>query len=102
MMMELFLTAEQAVKVDENLLGGKAKNLAWLSRQGLPVPRWWVLTTECFSQQLKALNIEEWVQQELAKLSSEDKTVANDVLPKWRRTFKKRLLSDRYCLKFSS
>jgi pyruvate,water dikinase len=80
MTIELFLTSEQAVKVDENLLGGKAKNLAWLSRQGLPVPRWWVLTTECFSKQLKALKIEEWVQQELAKLSSEDKTVENDVI----------------------
>jgi phosphohistidine swiveling domain-containing protein len=80
MTMELLLTSEQAVKVDEDLLGGKAKNLAWLSRQGLPVPRWWVLTTECFSQQLKALNIEEWVQQELAKLRSEDKTVENDVI----------------------
>ena len=80
MTIELFLTSGQAVKVDENLLGGKAKNLAWLSRQGLPVPRWWVLTTECFTQQLKALNIEEWVQQELAKLKSDDKSVENDVI----------------------
>lgn len=80
MTIALFLTSEQAVKVDENLLGGKAKNLAWLSRQGLPVPRWWVLTTECFTQQLKALNIEEWVQQELTKLTSDNKKVENDVI----------------------
>ena len=75
---EIFLTSDEAVKIDENLLGGKAKNLAWLSRQGLPVPRWWVLTTECFTQQLKALNIEDWVQQELAKLSSDTKKIEND------------------------
>ena len=76
----MFLTSDEAVKIDENLLGGKAKNLAWLSRQGLPVPRWWVLTTECFTQQLKALKIEEWVQQELAKLRSDTKTIENDVI----------------------
>jgi len=80
MSVEMFLTSDEAVKIDENLLGGKAKNLAWLSRQGLPVPRWWVLTTECFTQQLKALKIEEWVQQELAKLRSDTKTIENDVI----------------------
>jgi phosphohistidine swiveling domain-containing protein len=80
MSVEMFLTSDEAVKIDENLLGGKAKNLAWLSRQGLPVPRWWVLTTECFTQQLQALNIEEWVQQELAKLSSDSKTIENSVI----------------------
>lgn len=85
MTIDLLLTSQQAVKVDENLLGGKAKNLAWLSRQGLPVPQWWVLTTECFVQQLDALNIKSWVQEELAKLGSEDgknanEAIANDVI----------------------
>jgi phosphohistidine swiveling domain-containing protein len=80
MSIELFLTSDQAVKADEDLLGGKAKNLAWLSRQGLPVPCWWVLTTASFSQQLSALNINEWVQQELSKLKSDDKPVGNDVI----------------------
>lgn len=77
----LFLTSAEAVKIDENLLGGKAKNLAWLSRQGLPVPRWWVLTTECFVKQLDALNINSWVQEELTKLrSNNDDSVHNDVI----------------------
>ena len=76
----LFLTSEQAVQIDENFLGGKAKNLAWLSRQGLPVPRWWVLTTEVFTQQLAALNIEAWVAQELSKLSAGGQKVENDVI----------------------
>ncbi len=76
----LFLTSAEAVKIDENLLGGKAKNLAWLSRQGLPVPKWWVLTTDCFVQQLDALNIKSWVQEELAKLGTEDGVVANNTV----------------------
>jgi phosphohistidine swiveling domain-containing protein len=81
---KIFLSSAEAVKVDENLLGGKAKNLAWLSRQGLPVPRWWVLTTESFTQQLAALKIADWVQEELAKLSvskdGEKQTVDNEVI----------------------
>lgn len=76
----VFLTSEQAVQVDENYLGGKAKNLAWLSRQGLPVPQWWVLTTDVFTQQLAALNIEKWVQQELAKLNTGPGKIENDVI----------------------
>jgi pyruvate,water dikinase len=77
----LFLTSAEAVKIDENLLGGKAKNLAWLSRQGLPVPRWWVLTTECFVKQLDALNINSWVQEELTKLRSDSEgSIHNDVI----------------------
>jgi len=79
MIADLFLTSEQAVKADENILGGKAKNLAWLSRQGLPVPRWWVLTTLSFSEQLSALNITEWVQQELTKLDAGDNKVNSKV-----------------------
>ena len=78
----LFLDSAQAVKQNETLLGGKAKNLAWLSRQGLPVPRWWVLTTECFSQQIKALNIESWLEQQLVLLTAgKDKTdITNDAI----------------------
>lgn len=75
---DLFLTSQQAVKIDENLLGGKAKNLAWLSRQGLPVPAWWVLTTECFVKQLQALDIGSWVQEELKKISSTENETGID------------------------
>jgi pyruvate,water dikinase len=79
MTLPLFLNATQAVKQDESLLGGKAKNLALISRQGLPVPRWWVLTTACFSQQLKELNIEDWLEQQIQKLtSSNEKNTANN------------------------
>lgn len=36
----LFLPADQ--------LGGKAANLAWMTREGLPVPHWWIITTDTF------------------------------------------------------
>ena len=78
----LFLDSAQALKYSEALLGGKAKNLAWLSRQGLPVPKWWVLTTECFSQQIKALNIESWLEQQLVLLSAnkEKNEITNEAI----------------------
>lgn len=44
-----FYPQEQALFLPAEQLGGKAANLAWLSREGLPVPRWWVLTTEAFA-----------------------------------------------------
>jgi pyruvate,water dikinase len=76
----LFLSSQQAVKAQEDLLGGKAKNLAWLSRQGLPVPKWWVLTTVGFTEQLNALGITQWVQTELSKLTLTGQTIDNQVI----------------------
>ena len=57
------LDSVAAVQADENSLGGKAKNLAWLSRNGFPVPQWWVLTSESFSAQIVALAIRDWIQE---------------------------------------
>ncbi|MET1076637.1 MAG: phosphoenolpyruvate synthase [Pseudomonas sp.] len=47
-MTQYFYTQEQALFLPPEQLGGKAANLARLTREGLPVPRWWVLTTEAF------------------------------------------------------
>ena len=47
-MTRYFHTQEQALFLPPEQLGGKAANLARLSREGLPVPRWWVLTTDAF------------------------------------------------------
>jgi len=82
MTLPLFLDSAQALKYSESLLGGKAKNLARLSRQGLPVPKWWVLTTECFSQQIKALNIESWLEQQLQLLTAnkEKSEISNEAI----------------------
>ena len=49
-MTRYFHTQEQALFLPPEQLGGKAANLARLSREGLPVPRWWVLTTDAFRQ----------------------------------------------------
>ena len=76
----LFLSSQQAVKAQEDLLGGKAKNLAWLSRQGLPVPKWWVLTTVGFTEQLDALGMTQWVQTELSKLTLTGQAIDNQVI----------------------
>jgi pyruvate,water dikinase len=47
-MTRYFHSQEQALFLPPEQLGGKAANLARLSREGLPVPRWWVLTTDAF------------------------------------------------------
>ena len=59
---------EDALFLDPALLGGKAANLAWLTREGLPVPRWSVVTTEAFTALLRENGLSELVQTELAAL----------------------------------
>ncbi len=59
---------EDALFLDPALLGGKAANLAWLTREGLPVPRWSVVTTEAFTTLLRENGLSELVQTELAAL----------------------------------
>ena len=70
------LDSVAAVQADENQLGGKAKNLAWLSRNGFPVPQWWVLTTDSFSAQIEALGIRDWIQAKVAEIQTDESKVA--------------------------
>ncbi|CBL43822.1 phosphoenolpyruvate synthase like [gamma proteobacterium HdN1] len=58
----LFLSQQDALFLPPESLGGKAMNLAWLSREGFPVPRWWVLTTEAFQQLLEANQLDGWIE----------------------------------------
>jgi rifampicin phosphotransferase len=51
----MLLTSIDATTSTESAIGGKAFQLAWLSRQGLPVPQWWVLTTDAFAMQIAPL-----------------------------------------------
>lgn len=53
----------------EELLGGKAKNMAWLTRNGFPVPEWFVVTTAAFEEQLHHDGLSGWIRAELAPLS---------------------------------
>ncbi len=48
----LLLNAADAAVFGESELGGKASNLAWLSRNGFRVPDWIVLTTAAFDLQI--------------------------------------------------
>lgn len=62
---------QQAATVAPAQLGGKAHNLAFLSRFGFNVPQWWVVPVAAFELQLQlptdgddALAV--WIQQQLA------------------------------------
>ena len=69
-MMRALYSQEQALFLPPDQLGGKAANLAWMSREGLPVPRWWVLGTQAFRDLLQANSLPEFIAQELAGVDS--------------------------------
>ena len=79
-MTDLFLNAKQAVNASEDLLGGKALNLAKLSAQGFPVPQWWVMTTASSREQMASLNHEQWLQEQLSKLTPKSGKLDNAVI----------------------
>lgn len=88
----LFLDQAQALFLDPALLGGKAANLAWLSREGLPVPRWWVLTTEAFRVLLDSNDLSAWIDAQLARIGSgEDNALLEGVA----RDIQQRVLAAR-------
>jgi rifampicin phosphotransferase len=49
-MREIYHEFKDGIIPDASLIGGKARNLACMSRSGLPVPRWLVLTTVFFEK----------------------------------------------------
>lgn len=67
-MSTLILTAQQAVKYGQDVLGGKAWNMAWLTRQGFPVPDWCVLTTGAFSRQIEVCGLREYIASQVSLL----------------------------------
>ena len=69
---QYILDAAEAAQVDADLLGGKAENLALLTRNGFTVPKWWVLTTQGFSKQLEQLGIKDWVEGKVKVLTGEE------------------------------
>lgn len=56
---------EEALALAPERLGGKAANLAWLTREGLPVPRWWVVDTEAFRRLLDSNALRPFIEGEL-------------------------------------
>lgn len=68
------LSSQEAAKHGHELLGGKAWNMAWLSRNGFPVPEWWVLTTEAFSHQIDSSGLAEFIDSQVAFLKGGDQS----------------------------
>lgn len=66
--------AGQAVALDKDALGGKAYNMAWLSKEGFKVPEWWVLTTDALSSQIKAAGLEDWIREQVETLQADSDT----------------------------
>jgi len=67
-----FYRQDQALFLNPDLLGGKAANLAWLTREGLPVPRWWVATTGAFHDILAFNDLTAWVDQRIEHIGAGD------------------------------
>ena len=75
-MTEYLYDSTQAIVLDKDALGGKAYNMAWLSKEGFPVPKWWVLTTEALRSQLEAAGLEDWIKQQVKTLSGDSDSAA--------------------------
>jgi pyruvate,water dikinase len=58
-------TQEEALFLAPEQLGGKAANLAWLTREGLPVPRWWVVSTDAFRELLDSNALSPFIEGEM-------------------------------------
>lgn len=87
-MMPSIYTAEDALFLSPDLLGGKAANLAWMTREGFPVPRWWVVTTAAFKQLLNENGLSDWIEQSLTGFNhSEDLTALEPLPPPFVKRF---------------
>lgn len=64
-MTSFLLTQEEALFLAPDRLGGKAANLAWMTREGLPVPRWWVVCTDAFRALLDGNALRPFIEGEL-------------------------------------
>jgi pyruvate,water dikinase len=62
-------TQEEALFLAPEELGGKAANLAWMSREGLPVPRWWVVSTSSFRELLDSNALSPFIEGEMRIVS---------------------------------
>lgn len=65
-----FYDQHKAAFLTPELLGGKAANLAWLTREGLLVPQWWVATTNAFHDILAFNNLTSWIDQQIAQIGT--------------------------------
>ena len=69
-MKQSIYNAQDALFLSPDLLGGKAANLAWMTREGFAVPAWWVITTAAFSQLLNENGLADFVENALSGFSA--------------------------------
>ncbi len=68
-MSHLIASAIEASGLSETELGGKARQMAWLSRKGFPVPEWVVVTTHAFAEFIAEHQLRNWLDTKLGELS---------------------------------
>lgn len=88
------LTALEASAFHEKSIGGKAKNLAWLTRNSFPVPEWFVITTSAFSAQLNENNLYSWITGELKKLENDTSGIREAAFSIQEKIVQRSLLDD--------
>src|SRR4030042_5590952 len=74
------LTQDDASAYDEEIIGGKARNLAWLTRNGFRVPPWIVITTRAFEEQVM-VGEHDWIMDALSHLPDDNSagTVSQEI-----------------------
>lgn len=65
--MEFIYSCAEAARLNENLLGGKASNLLWLTANDYPVPAWLIVPANVVAALLCS---DETLKQRLAHLSA--------------------------------
>jgi pyruvate,water dikinase len=73
---KLILLSGEASVSGEKLTGGKAANMAWLSRNGFPVPEWFVVTTDAFRLQLEQSGVAGWIREHLTGIDKDSSGIA--------------------------
>lgn len=82
------LHAQDAQIFDPTLLGGKAANLAFLTRHGYAVPKWLVVPSDVFSHVLAQTGLDLRIRERLRGVNWEDPTsikAASDDIAQWVR-----------------
>jgi len=69
---DYILSQSAASARGEDVLGGKARNMAWLTRNGFPVPEWFVVTTAAFMEQLRHDDLGSWIREELSQVTPDN------------------------------
>ncbi|MGK5091964.1 phosphoenolpyruvate synthase [Deltaproteobacteria bacterium TL4] len=81
----LILDSKEASRYDASMLGGKAANMAWMTRNGFPVPDWVVVTTHAYDEHLRQDGLKEWVELQMELVRSSEKEALPKILAEIRK-----------------